>query len=126
MSYSLGVARGIVELIYNGKGQEKAQADLDKTAAKSQKSGAALAGAGRVATRAGLVVAAGIGAMVYAAGSFEKRMNAVKAVSGAGAGEMEKLRKKALQLGEDTSFSANEGRRQSRSWLRPESRFRTC
>jgi len=108
MAYNLGVARGVIELIYNSRGTDKAKEELDSTLRKTEKNKEAFNKVGQTAATAGLVMAAGLGAAVVAAGSFEKRMNAIKAVSGASAEEMDLLSKKALQLGQDTAFSANE------------------
>jgi TP901 family phage tail tape measure protein len=66
-----------------------------------QASGAAIAGVG------GVMVGAFVGAIGKAA-EFEKRLDAFGAVSQATAGDMEAVRQKALQLGKDTVFSANE------------------
>lgn len=62
--------------------------------------GAAIAG---VAALGGALVAS-----TSSAATFEAKMSAISAVSGATAGEMDALREKALQLGADTSFSASE------------------
>jgi TP901 family phage tail tape measure protein len=53
-------------------------------------------------------VGAGFGAAVSAAAGFEQTMSGVKAVSGASAEELAQLSGLALQLGNDTSFSASE------------------
>lgn len=45
---------------------------------------------------------------VETAGEFNQTMNMVQAMSGASAQEIEKLRQKAIQVGGDTKFSANE------------------
>jgi phage-related protein len=59
-------------------------------------------------TRVGAVGAAGMGVAVRAAANFEQGLSAVKAVSGATADEMDLIRKAALRIGKDTSFSATE------------------
>ncbi|UYO34673.1 phage tail tape measure protein [Bacillus zhangzhouensis] len=56
----------------------------------------------------GGAVVVGIGASAKAAANFEQQMSAVKAVSGATAGEMKTLTDLAIKLGESTSFSATE------------------
>ncbi|WP_353854812.1 phage tail tape measure protein [Bacillus sp. Bos-x628] len=56
----------------------------------------------------GGAVVAGIGVSAKAAATFEQQMSAVKAVSGATAGEMKTLTDLAIKLGESTSFSATE------------------
>lgn len=53
-------------------------------------------------------LSAGIKASIGEAATFEQRLSAIKAVSGATADEMERLSKLSLQLGADTSFSATE------------------
>lgn len=55
----------------------------------------------------GALLALAAGSVVAMAG-FEKSMSGVKAVSGATAGEMEKLRQAALDAGEATVFSASQ------------------
>ena len=66
-----------------------------------QASGAAMAGAGAV------MAGAFVGAIGKAA-EFEKRLDAFGAVSNSTTGDMEKVRAKALQLGKDTVYSAND------------------
>ncbi|MGG3622852.1 phage tail tape measure protein [Bacillus gobiensis] len=56
----------------------------------------------------GGAVAAGIGAAVKSAATFEKQMSAVAAVSGASQEEMQKLSDLAIKAGESTSYSATE------------------
>lgn len=108
MAYDIGTARGVVQIAYDGKGVTEAQAGLSAVEAQSGKGAAALTGVGKAATKTGLVIAAGLGAAVYAAANFEQKMSNIGAVSGATAKEMEGLRAKALQLGKDTQFSASE------------------
>lgn len=64
-------------------------------------SGAAMAGAGT------LMAGAFVGAIGKAA-EFEKRLDAFGAVSNATGSEMDAVREKALQLGKDTVYSAND------------------
>lgn len=59
-------------------------------------------------TAAATVVAGGFAFAVKSAADFEKQISAVAAVSGATEQELESIRKKALELGADTSFSASE------------------
>lgn len=63
-------------------------------------------GVGLAAAGAGL--AAGLMVAVNAAAEFEKRLDYFAAVSGATQDEYDAIREKALQLGEDTIYSANE------------------
>lgn len=109
MSFNLGSAEGDITLTYNKRGgAQAAEADLDRLEKKAKKTGFTLDDVGKTSGRAGLAIAAGIGAAVFVAATFEKRISAIGAVSGATAGELEKIRQKALQLGKDTSFSASE------------------
>lgn len=108
MAYDIGTARGVIEMEYNGRGIDQAQQDLTGLEKGGGNANAALAGTGKAATRAGLAIAAGLGAGVYAAANFEQRMSAINAVSGATGQELDALRQKALQLGKDTQFSASE------------------
>lgn len=106
--YNLGTAKGRIAVDYDGKGVDQAKRDLgslDKSARTSSE------GLDRVATGTGLAgagIAAGFGLATKVAIDFEKQISAIGAVSGATDAELETLRKKALQLGADTSFSASE------------------
>jgi TP901 family phage tail tape measure protein len=108
MSYNLGTATGEIITTYNGKGVSQAEKDIAGLQKSTGGTKGAIQDVGSVAGKAGLAIAAGIGLAVNSAANFEERMSAVKAVSGASAGEMDQLSKKALQLGKDTSFSATE------------------
>ena len=108
MAYDVGTARGVIKIDYDGTGVKKAQQDVEGLDDTGKKSAASLGKIGTVAGRAGLVIAAGLGAGVAAAANFEQRLSAISAVSGATSGEMDKIRAKALQLGKDTAFSAGE------------------
>jgi TP901 family phage tail tape measure protein len=107
-NYDLGTARGQVVIDYDSKGPTRAGRDLDGLHDKGAKAAQTLGRTGVVMAAAGLAIAAGIGLAVKSAVSFEQRLSAIKAVSGATAGDMELVRSKALQLGKDTKFSANE------------------
>lgn len=95
---------------------KKAQAalnDLDKSAATSGKTLSGLGeGIAKLTTGAAVVgvgaLAVGLGAAVKSASDFEHSISGIVAVSGAGADSIDSLRQLALQLGADTSFSANE------------------
>jgi phage-related protein len=108
MAYDIGTARGVIEMEYNGRGVQEAVADVEGLEKKGGSATEAFGQVGRTAGIAGAAIATGLAAGVYAAANFEQRMSAVKAVSGATAGEMDSLSAKALQLGKDTSFSATE------------------
>lgn len=56
----------------------------------------------------GTAAVAGFGTAVKASMDFEKELSRFKAVTGATEQDLEKVRKKALQLGADTQFSAGE------------------
>jgi TP901 family phage tail tape measure protein len=72
----------------------KAKVDLDQVAASLGMVGGAL-----LATA---------GAAVYASATFDKQMSEVKAVSGATADELARLREAAIEAGQATAFSATE------------------
>lgn len=107
--YNLGTARGTIELDYNGKGSaSKAEGDLKRVEDSSKKSNEQMGKVGTGALVAGAGIVAGFAVAVGAAAKFEKGMSGIQAVSGASTKEMETVRKKALQLGADTAFSASD------------------
>lgn len=108
MSYNLGTARGIVEILYNPKGIKNADKDLEGLGKRGEKSGQTLQKTGNVMGATGGVVAAGLLVAVNAAANFEKSLSGISAVSGATAEEMEQVRAKALQIGKDTAFGATD------------------
>lgn len=57
---------------------------------------------------AGLALAGMAGYAIKSAADFDKAMSGVRAATHAGAGDIDQLRKAALQAGKDTSFSATE------------------
>jgi phage-related protein len=63
---------------------------------------------GRRLAAVGVAGVAGFGLAINTAANFEQQMSGVKAVAGATEDQFESLRKKAMQLGADTSFSATE------------------
>ena len=89
---------------------DKATARANTTLGKMRASikGADFRGLGLMAGAAGGAIAGAYIAAGNAAVGFEQKMNGVKAVSGATNSEMAALSKKALQLGQDTVFSASE------------------
>lgn len=105
---TIGTIRGTIVIDYDGKGIIKAQDDVDGLNDKSQRTAVNLDKVARNLALFGGVVAGGFAVAANAAVSFEKRMSAIEAVSGATAAEMDLLSKKALQLGQDTKFSASE------------------
>lgn len=87
----------------------QAEAGLDRLQASGNRVASGLQSAmGTVAVAGVAGLAAGFVGAVGAAGTFEKQMSAVGAVAGATEAEMASLTKSALQLGKDTSFSAQE------------------
>lgn len=106
--YSLGRAEGEIRLTYNGHAADQAKADLGAVEKNSGGSSRALRTLSTLALGAGAAVAGGLALAVNSAASFEQRMSAIKAVSGATGDEMSKVSAKALQLGKDTIFSAGE------------------
>lgn len=134
--YSLGTARGKVVIDYDGSGVAKAQRGMGELQASAGKTGAELSkfsagqdkankasqnfatrlqgsrGALTAVSKATLgtsaVIVAGLGLAANKAIDFEKQISAIGAVSGATGVEMEDLRKKALKLGADTTFSASD------------------
>ncbi|MCS1351144.1 phage tail tape measure protein [Mechercharimyces sp. CAU 1602] len=67
------------------------------------------AGAAMTAMSAGIAVA--LGSAVKKAADFESQLSGIKAVTGASAGEMEKFRQLALDMGAETKYSASEAAR---------------
>lgn len=106
--YDLGTARGRIEIEYSGDGVQEASSDIEGLGGSTDDASKALDKVANVAGVAGLSIAGGLGLAVNAAASFEKGLSAIEAVSGATAGEMENIRKKALQIGKDTSFGATD------------------
>jgi TP901 family phage tail tape measure protein len=107
-SYNLGTAEGRIRITYDGKGAKQSQEDMDKTNLKAKQSSASMQDVGNKAGLAGAAIAAGLGVAVGKAISFEKQISAIGAVTGASSADLDAFRKKALQLGADTSFSAAE------------------
>lgn len=111
--YNLGTARGVIQIDYTGTGPTRAAADIEKTGLAASKAGGllgrykgqilALAGIGSLTALVGGFVAA-----VKVVSNFEKQMSAVEAVSGATGAQMDQLRSKAIQLGQDTVFTSTE------------------
>lgn len=90
--YDLGTARGRIEIDAS---------TLGRTSAAFDTFGKSLLGIGAVAL-------AGFGVAVKASADFERVMSGVEAVLAPTTAEMEALRKKTLQLGQDTIFSAKD------------------
>lgn len=108
-NFDLGRAQGELSLKYNPQGGAAAKADIDRIEGSAKKgAGPALDQLGRNAALAGAGIAAGLALAVNAAANFEQKLSGIEAVSGATASQMDQVRKKALQLGADTKFSAAE------------------
>ena len=107
-SYNLGTAEGVIRIKYDGAGAKKAQDDFAKTEASATKSGATLHSVSTKSAIAAGLLAAGIAYVADKAIDFEKEISAIGAVSGAQGPALDSLRKKALQLGADTQFSASQ------------------
>lgn len=105
---SIGTIRGTIEIDYDGKGIIKAQDDTEGLKKKGEATTAQLDKMARNLALFGGVIAGGFAVATNSAISFEKRLSAIEAVSGATAAQMDQLSKKALQLGADTKFSASE------------------
>ena len=99
---SLGRAVGYIELIYRSGAAAAARRDLQQTQKTAGK-----VGKGMLAV--GLGIAAGFGYAINTAADFEKQISAIGAVTGASEKDLEAYRKKALQIGADTAFSASQG-----------------
>lgn len=108
--YDLGTARGKIEIDASGatRGVGEANAAVDTLEGKAGNASATLGKAGLALGGVGIAAVAGFGLAVNAAAGFEKGLSAIEAVSGASEQQMEGIRKKALQLGADTKFSAAE------------------
>lgn len=106
--YNLGTAEGRIQLTYDPSGIALAQKGLNQFQKSAQ---SAEANFSRAARNSGIAAAALGAGLVYVANTaidFEKQISAIGAVSGATEQDLELLRKKALQLGADTSFSASQ------------------
>ena len=119
MAVEVGSAVGYLDLDISGflAGLKSAQSEAEE-ASKSiaEKLGDKISGAGKKISSVGSTLTkrvsaplAGVGiAGLKVATDFEKSMSGVKAISGATREEFTALREKAIDLGANTSFSANE------------------
>lgn len=106
--YDLGRAEGEISVKYDGSGINQANRGLTDFQSKAKDVQGSFQDVSRTTGIAAAALAAGIGLAVNAAINFEQRVSAIGAVSGATADELDLLRRKALQLGADTAFSASE------------------
>jgi len=104
------ILKADVSSLVNGMRQaEKATTDFAKKSSKSATDNKAdWQLLGRTAMVAGGLLAVGVGLAVKSFADFDQKMSGVKAVSGATAGEMDKLSKAAIKAGQDTKYSASE------------------
>jgi len=79
-----------------------------EVATATGKSAEAYKGLGLAASVVGAGVAFGLGKAVTASMGFEKSLSGLRAATGAGAADMDRLRAAALKVGEDTSLSASQ------------------
>lgn len=100
------------EILKQSQATNKLKTDFEEAGkAASQKftnSFDAFKDAGQKITVAGAAMGGALGLTVKQAMDFDSQMSKVQALSGATGEEFEKLRKQAIQLGADTSFSASQ------------------
>jgi TP901 family phage tail tape measure protein len=106
--YNLGTAEGIIRVNYDGSGAKQAQSDFSNVEKSATRSGEGMRRAGIATTAAGVALAGGLVLAIKVAADFETQISAIGAVSGATGEDLDAVRRKALQLGADTSFSASE------------------
>jgi TP901 family phage tail tape measure protein len=105
---SLGSIRGSIIIDYDAAGVARARKDVDGLNKNAKDSEKAWSQASKAALVGGLAIAGGFALAVNSAADFEQGLANIRAVSGATGDQMDAIRKKALQLGADTSFSAKE------------------
>lgn len=119
MAIDVGSAVGYLDLDINGflKGLKTAQKEAEDTTKRIsseigghlQTAGKNLETVGSTLTKAVTVPIVGLGGLIVkTSSSFESAMSRVQAVSGASGGELQKLNKKAQELGATTAWSASE------------------
>lgn len=107
--YNLGTARGRITIEYEGAaGAAQAERDLRRIEGTTKDAGVTLRDVGNKSIASGGLIAGGFAYAAKKATDFEKQISAIGAVSGATQGDLDALRKKAMQLGADTSFSASQ------------------
>ena len=108
--YDLGTARGKI-VIDSGDAEAafaKAAVGSETLQKKSGSAASSLLLVGGAMTAVGVAGLAGFGLAISKAATFEQQISKIGAVSGATEDQLEKVRKKALQLGADTVFSAGD------------------
>lgn len=106
--YNLGTANGRIRTTYDGSGVRSAENDLQRLQKENKRAKASFGDVAAGAGAASLAIAVGLGYAANTAIQFEKQISAIGAVSGATKDDLELLRKKALELGSNTAFSASE------------------
>lgn len=108
--YDLGTARGHIEIDSTGAvtGIGKAETQVNQLDTTLRKASSSMMAAGGVLSGAGAAIAAGFALAINSAADFEQSISGIAAVSGASGEELDGIRKKALQLGADTVFSAKQ------------------
>ena len=106
--YNLGTARGRIRTEYDNTGVTKAEKSFNQLNKSTKDLRGGFETVGQASGVASLAIAGGLAFAANKAIDFEKQISAIGAVSNASTQQMEGLRKKALQLGADTSFSASE------------------
>lgn len=104
----MGTARGRIMIEYDENGTRRFSEDMERAQRQSRSARDVFSSTADTMAKGGLIIAGGFALAVKSAADFDKRLSAIKAVSGATNNEMEQLRQKALQLGADTKFSASE------------------
>jgi TP901 family phage tail tape measure protein len=109
-NYNLGTASGKIEIDGSSaaKGFNVAKLAANGFFGVIQNKVDSVKRLGTALTAAGVAGSAGMALAIKTAAGFQKELSNLKAVSGATAEEMDLIREKALQLGTDTVFSANE------------------
>lgn len=119
MAVDVGSAVGYLDLDISGflAGLKSAQSEADRQSKNiATKIGNNISGLGTSLTSVGTTLTKNVTVPLTAAGvaglkvatDFEKGMSEVKAISGATGREFDALREKAIELGADTAYSANE------------------
>lgn len=110
MSYNLGTAQGRIEV--DGRGAVQGFAIAEKAAQGFfnviREKVDAVKTLSTNLMKLGTAGTVGLGLAVNSAASFEQRLSAIAAVSGATASEMDKVAEASLRIGAETSFGANE------------------
>lgn len=110
MAGTLGTIRGQIALDVKSAlaGYVALRAANAATVYALSRSSAAFIATGKAMVGAGFVVAAGFGVAIKAAADFERQLDFFGAVTNSTEAQMEAVRKKAIQLGQDTIFSAGQ------------------